>query len=739
MTGSGFSGVKQPEFDTMTGKHTQAAGQLERLAQTLYAELQRAGLDTAPALRIRELAGRVGKQAEDLRRRQTLIREMEQQKVSFGTSRPEGSFLEMPDGLDAAQGLLDGTVASNAALLAAGGDAKALAQLQKYAKRAGDPEFVKAFLRKLGAKGITELPGSLAAQLRDRLNHGDSASVDRLSAQGKDALRLLSAALARGTDPKNKAYMGDDFLKKLAAQGRAQHTFGDTKYGGYQAQALIWRAHEGKPPFSARFMEVVGSDVVAYEHEQYKNRWAASKDVLGEVIGGGRQVPLFDLGAALGLGTLLHTGQKTWRDATKKVRPAVLEDLLHIASTSKESSQALLSRTPPGWKHSVLTHLLTTRLRAFRYTGSYGTFVNVLLNTTTDQDATSKKLAAEMIKTLGGEIRKSFGKADTGNLAITNRGELDRHDFLRYPLARAMAANIDQFSELLIHHGTFDKADATDLSYALALAARDDKGFEALVRAQTEHMKAALATVPPLGLKKSNLKELGFTEADLKKFDFDDDGKVGKDDVRQFLVDRIVSEARPFSHIVEIRRQALIAEGLDDKKASEALRTMVRDAVGVLPVPGSRWVGAQAEGALSKLMTNVYEKTWGIAYDEGAKQAARLAAEGTPKLDESYRTLANDRIGVERLAEQMIATAMLEKGMLDDVELEGQSFFVGAPPKIKSFTEMSPGDYKEFLEWVNENSGSADLLERFRGTFRITSEVDDYLSLQIPSSKGDGK
>ncbi|MFI6796732.1 hypothetical protein [Streptosporangium canum] len=93
MTGSGFTGVKQPEFDTMAGKHTQAAGRLEQLAQALYGELQSAGVDTSPALRLRELAGRVGKQADDLRRRQALIREMEQQKVGFGTSTTAGSFM----------------------------------------------------------------------------------------------------------------------------------------------------------------------------------------------------------------------------------------------------------------------------------------------------------------------------------------------------------------------------------------------------------------------------------------------------------------------------------------------------------------------------------------------------------------------------------------------------------------------------------------------------------------------
>lgn len=91
---SDFSGVKQPEFDTMTSKHTQTASQLQELAQALHKELQSAGLDAAPAARLRQLAGRVTTQAEDLRRRQKLVHELQRQKVTFGRSTPK----ELPGG-----------------------------------------------------------------------------------------------------------------------------------------------------------------------------------------------------------------------------------------------------------------------------------------------------------------------------------------------------------------------------------------------------------------------------------------------------------------------------------------------------------------------------------------------------------------------------------------------------------------------------------------------------------------
>ncbi|KAB8195801.1 hypothetical protein FH608_009855 [Nonomuraea phyllanthi] len=699
--------------------------------------MRSAGLDTSPAARLRQLAGRVTTQAEDLRRRQNLVHELQRQKVTFGRSTPAGSFVEMPDGPEAAKGLLDGTLAGRAALSAANGEAKALAELEKYAARTGDAEFVKAFLGTLSTAGVTRLPGSLAAQLRDARAHGDTDRAAQLAASGQKVLRMLSAALARGTDPKNAAYRGADFLKDLVEQGRAQHQAGDVTYSGYQAQALIWRAHDGKPPYSKEFMEVVGRDVIVHEYEQRKDEWAASRDPLGQIFAGA-QVPIADLAGALGLGTLLRPGTQMGA-AGAKGGSSVVDDLFHAAKSSREAAHALLDHTPAGWNESVLDHLLTTRWDATRYLGDYTPFNDLLVTATTGQDDTSRRLASEMTKILADQVRGAFGKGDSGNLEIKDRAAFDRYTPLSYPLARAIAANIDQLSRLLLDHASFGHVAAEDMSYALALATSNDAGFEALVAAQTEHMRAALDTVPPVGLNTSNAERLGFTKADVKEFDFDGDGRVDKADIKQFLTDRTVAEARPFSHLVEIRRQVLIAQGLDDKKADEALKTMVREAIGLLPVPGAKQVGELATGAFGKLATTGYDKLTGAAYDEVARKVAQQMSHHGRSLDETYRTVADNRLAVERLAEQMLATAMLNKGLLDDIEVIDRTFTTGTSPTIKPFTEMSPQDYSQFLEWVRKKGGGRDLIDRFSGTFRRTSEVDDYLNLQIPSTHGGGQ
>ncbi|WP_327102495.1 hypothetical protein [Nonomuraea glycinis] len=730
-----FSGVKQPDFDTMAGKHTQAAGRLAELAQSLHRELQGAGLDTSLAARLRELAGRVTTQAEDLRRRQQLVHELQRQKVSIGTSTPAGSFLEIPDGLNAAKGLLDGTLAGRAALNASRGDAKALAELEKYAPRTEDTEFVKVFLGILGAGGATRLPGSIAEQLRTASNHGDPARVSSLAAQGQRALGMLSRTLARATDPRNPAYLGAGFTKDLAKQGRAEHKSGDMKYSGYQAQALIWRAHDGEPPYSKEFMEIVGRDVIVYEQEQRKNEWAASKDWLGRAFGS-PQIPIVDLAGALGLGTLLRPGTQAAAPGAKGIS-SVVDDLFHAAKFSREASHALLDHTPAGWEESVLDYLLTSRWGASHYLGDYAPLNDVLITATTGQDATSQKLAAEMTKIIASEMSEAFGQAADGNLEIRNRETFDRLAPLSYPLARAIAANIDQLSRLYLNHKTFFKVAPQDMSYALVLATSHDTGFEALVRAQTEHMRAALDTVPPVGLNVSNAERLGFTVAEVKGFDRNGNGRVDAADTTQFLIDRTVEEAVPFNHMVETRRQALIAQGLDNKKADESLKAMVANAIGLLPVPGAKQIGVLATGAFGEMASKGYEKLSGVAYDELSRQVAHRMSEQGRSLDEGHKTSADNYLAVERLAEQMVATAMLNKGMLDGLRLEDQTFAIGTPPRLKPFPEMTSQEYSNFLEWNRAIGGSSDILNRFNTTFQSTKQVSSYLGLGIQTSRGD--
>lgn len=721
MTPPGFTGVKPVAFDLMTSRHAQAADRLEELAQMLHGELRNVGADPTPALRIRELAGQVGRQAEDLRRRQQLIRQLQQEKITFGFSTPAGSFVEVPDRLEAARGLLDGTVAAR---LAAAGD---LTGLHAYAGRVTDAEFTKVFIATLGAKGLTQLPGSMAAMLRRARQNGERERVAQLSEQSKKTLTMLSAVLAAATDPHNPAYAGDAFLRQLTEQGRAEHSAGEVKYSGYQAQALIWRASNGQPPFSATFMRVVGQDAIAYEKERYQDRWQAQKESLLP----SSQHALPNLAGSLGLGALMRPGPQPLTQSGKPVFTAVVDDILHAASFDTEASKALLAHTPPGWKTTVLTYLLTTRLDAFHHSNQHATLGKALINATTGQDETSKKLAAEMIKILSGKTQAVFGTSDLGNLEIRDREALDRLEHLRYPLGRALAANMEEFFQSLLNEASFRQASAKDMSWALVLATADERSFEALMRAQTEHMRYNLDRTPPVGLNRSNLEEFGYTIDDLKAADKNKNGLIDVNETEDFMAARLMEEAKPFSHLVEIRRQALIAAGLDDKKADEGMKAMVRDAIGMLPVPGSKKVGELATGVFGSLLTQGYEKVVNAGYDEIAQQVAQKASEQNKNLDDTYKTLSSNRLAVERLAHQMITSTMLTKGLLDEISAKGQPFTVGDESRIKPFTEMTSEEYSKFLAWAREKSSASIFINSFENTFRITNKVNDHLGANI--------
>ena len=92
-----YIGVKLPEFDLLVAKHGATADRLQQLAASLYGELSAAGLDTTPALRIREMAAKQQEETEDLRRRQRVVREMERLKINIGMSTPTGSVYFVSD------------------------------------------------------------------------------------------------------------------------------------------------------------------------------------------------------------------------------------------------------------------------------------------------------------------------------------------------------------------------------------------------------------------------------------------------------------------------------------------------------------------------------------------------------------------------------------------------------------------------------------------------------------------
>jgi len=92
-----FSGVKQPAFDSLVRSHVSAASALDRLAGELRGQLNKLGVDTSPALRLRELGRRVRAQATELQTRQGRVHAMQQDGKGAQLCTPSGTFWSLPE------------------------------------------------------------------------------------------------------------------------------------------------------------------------------------------------------------------------------------------------------------------------------------------------------------------------------------------------------------------------------------------------------------------------------------------------------------------------------------------------------------------------------------------------------------------------------------------------------------------------------------------------------------------
>ncbi|MEV1244489.1 hypothetical protein [Nonomuraea sp. NPDC049750] len=651
-----FTGVKQPEFDSLVSRHSTAAQQLEGLAAALYGELTAAGLDTGPALRIRDMAKEVGAEVEDLRRRQRLIRDMERLKVTFGTHTPAGTMVPVPDSLAAAEGLLNGTLAANAAVAAGRGDTTALAQLRGFAGKASDPEFVKAFLSKLGAKGITELPASLALQMRANVMMR-TAKGDQVSQQVKEGMKLLATALAKGTNPKDPAFMGEAFLSQLVKEGRAQHKANEVAYVGYQAQALIWRASDGKPPFSKRFMEVVGRDAIVHQKE------------LSDA--GPPYANAMDLATVLGLSDSMQPGGPYMGEPGKPIKASVIDDLSQAARHTPEAAQALLFHTPQGWNKSIMEYLLTDRLDGFNHTKNYAPFAGLLQTALGGKDKESLKFTNDALVLLKNELDGVFKRGDDGKLTIVNPAKLERLSFLDGPIGTVMAAHIDEiFSVFEGQEPALKNIDRAEMDRVLTFVGRHEGAVKALLGAETQRM-------------------LNKTQESYKRADGENMEEV------------LIPEARFMGHLLEPRRLVLMAQAKGDEQAKAEMKSLFNDMLSELTGPVGKLAtrfGFWGDKAHEKLTPMAFEKLSAVLAD-------RLLGVGLTT-DSALQQASNDREMTMWTVRQMILGTRIAHGEWNaqaHKDLKGKLFATdGHPPALKPLDDIvnDPAAFDQFIKWA---------------------------------------
>jgi hypothetical protein len=701
-----FSGVKLPEFDTLVTRHTAAAMQIEELASLLYGELNSAGLDTSPATRIRQLAAQVNQEAEDLRKRQRIVREMERLKISIGPPIATGTLIAIPDSLPQAQGLLDATVAAKAAKAAAAGDKNAVKQLAAYVSRAQDAEFVKAFLSQLGAKGVTELPAAIADQLRAAAAAGNAGQGSK---EAREAMRLLATALSKGTNPRDPAYMGDPFLTDLVKHGRSEFKLNGVSYNGYQAQAMIWRASEGKPPFSEKFMQVVGRDAIVFEKKQFEGRWKASKDAIGSVLDS-RQVPMADLATVFGVTEWMTPGTPSMGPAKQPVdtsrKPlgsAVIDDLFHAASSDAKASQALLNHTPAGWKQSVLSYMLTDRLAAFQFYGNTDPFGQALQKALTGKDPVSLNLTSEALTALKDQVNTVFAPGDDNRLSIADRKLLDQLSFLRQPIGSAMAAHIDQVygTYETKKHG-FPGISKADMDRLLVLASGDRDAATELQAAEAARMLEVI----------------------------NDSSKV---DHGEHVESALHPEARVFGHLVEARRLALLANAWSDEQARKDVKDTLNDALGYLTSPAGT-LGKKVAGVVGE---KAGEKGAEMGFDKIAEFAAEHLVTVGVTSGEALNTSSNQNEMIGWLMTSGIISAKIAAGDWSPAAMRGaeNSRFVtgGHPPAIKPIQEIvaDPVTFDQFMKWARRYTDLETTSSSLQNTMNLAATETVHGNLGI--------
>lgn len=677
-----FVGVTQPAFDAMVDGHARAAAQIDQLAQALWAELNKANVDPSPAIRIRDVAARLREQAADLQRRRRLVHEMERQKINFGLCTAKGVQWKLPDRLTTLEAQLRGAEAADLARQAAGGDRKALGRLANLASAAADPAFARSFLSALGADGVIELPAALAQRLRMDMDARSTA----LAADERDvrkALTLFGRALSVGTDPGSDAYAGDSYLDELREQGRADHRFphGNGTYAGYQSLATLLSLSDGHPPFSLRFTQVIGRDMIAYDRD-HRPRIELPRTppaVLPDVPEMPHRrpedgsAPIPDLAGHLRLGwALTPPGNRATVDPPAMGRTDFLNGLLHAAAFREKCAQALLNHTPPGQRNSDLEYLLHERRPLWAYTDHGTTLGRTLRSAMTGHDDTSRRLFKEMSELLGHDTRRYFTYDKDHRLKFGNiDGHADDLSGLRPDLGEIMCVHLEDIGRsiaadsILGADGKSSGPTRRDVDALLAEVSQDDRAFSSLM-----------------------WQQIGRTRVLLDQ-QYADGGGVH---------DILISQGTVIGHLLAIRREALIARGKKVDAANQQVKDLIGKGVGLLPVPYARLFGGASKA--------IYDEAVETRYRQVGDWLSRHAERDGGSADQDAK-VTTDEQAVISLLHQMALSVAVGHANATDANVGGEPFAENGKILSPDRWVNDPEKVDRFVAWCDRNDFAA--------------------------------
>lgn len=143
-------------------------------------------------------------------------------------------------------------------------------RLAAYTQYANDPTFATALQQRLGPDGLLYLAGALT-----KMTSGQTPPNDRDKAAAQ-IQQLLASTLATATNPGNEPHLDSAWIAKLKAEGRKKVDFGSYSFQPYGYQLLGVLLKHGT--YSSQFLNDVGGDMLAFEHENGKNAevWAGN-------------------------------------------------------------------------------------------------------------------------------------------------------------------------------------------------------------------------------------------------------------------------------------------------------------------------------------------------------------------------------------------------------------------------------------------------------------------------------
>lgn len=465
---------------------------------------------------------------------------------------------------------------------AARGDRAALEKLKDFKHLFADPYFAHELMQQLGAKRLTELPGTMSKHLADVVNGDVDGDPRQIIKDNRALLGMLSDALAAATDPDNPFWTSDShyegFLDHLKQQGRSMdHELpGGNDFSGYWGLGQIMNAADNHPPYSTRFLDEIGNDMIAWDQQ----RQAGGPGAMYGPYHGGGPYGLFN-----------QPGSPADQAGTQA---DPLSGLLHAASTNGVGAQELLLDNVPNNPdfptrfddQSNLEYLLSGRLEWADRGNDLGEAIEAA---TAGSDKQAAQITSQTVHLLGEGLTSDEGMVDArlGNMRDSLGAMFSNHIADVNNTVNGHSSAPGNWVHDLRDGGYGANFVDKDLALVMEFTADDKGAYQDLVNAQIGYTKqqmeaAANAPVSP-----------------------DMDGA----DQLQFRIDGVrgaaMNGSKTLGFIVEAHAQGLTEEALAADQRNGMLADYAKQGLGLIPVPGGPVANLAADQVTEALANQI--------------------------------------------------------------------------------------------------------------------------------------